>query len=76
MPIVKCPHCGKEKEYRGNEFRPFCSERCKLIDFGNWADENYCVPAEDAASSVDLADEDIEQHELPINSEQQSTHVN
>ena len=73
---MKCPICSKPTQFKDNPARPFCSERCKLIDFGNWADENYCVPAEDAASSVDLADEDIEQHELPINSEQQSTHVN
>ena len=39
MPLVKCPACGKETEYsQSNEFRPFCSERCKLIDFGAWAD--------------------------------------
>lgn len=45
---VKCPRCGKEVEYEGNEFRPFCSERCKLIDFGAWADEEYALPAEGA----------------------------
>ena len=43
---VKCPQCGKEVEYEGNEFRPFCSERCKLLDFGAWADEGYSLPAE------------------------------
>lgn len=29
---------------QGNPFRPFCSERCKLTDFGNWASERYRVP--------------------------------
>ena len=29
---VKCPHCDREAEFEGNEFRPFCSERCKLLD--------------------------------------------
>ena len=43
---VKCPQCGKEVEFEGNEFRPFCSERCKLLDFGAWADEGYALPAE------------------------------
>jgi endogenous inhibitor of DNA gyrase (YacG/DUF329 family) len=43
---VKCPQCGKEVEYEGNEFRPFCSERCKLLDFGAWAEEGYSLPAE------------------------------
>lgn len=44
--LVKCPQCNREVEYEGNEFRPFCSERCKLIDFGVWADEGYSLPAE------------------------------
>ena len=46
MPVVKCPACGKETQFEGNEFRPFCSERCKLLDFGAWADEEYSLPAE------------------------------
>lgn len=45
MTLVKCPRCGKATEFEGNEFRPFCSERCKLIDFGSWADEEYSLPA-------------------------------
>ena len=57
MPIVKCPHCGKEKEYSGNEFRPFCSERCKLLDFGEWADERFAIPTESAALSEEDVDE-------------------
>jgi hypothetical protein len=59
MPLVKCPTCGKKVEYGGNEFRPFCSERCKLLDFGAWADEEYTVPTEDAA----LSEEDLDQIE-------------
>ncbi len=43
-PIVACPTCGKEMEWDpGNRFRPFCSERCKLIDLGKWAKEEYRV---------------------------------
>lgn len=59
MPIVKCPHCGKEKEFNGNEFRPFCSERCKLLDFGAWADGEYNLPAE----TTELTEADIDQIE-------------
>jgi endogenous inhibitor of DNA gyrase (YacG/DUF329 family) len=62
MPIVKCPHCGKETEYEGNEFRPFCSERCKLLDFGAWADEKYTLPVEDA----EITEEDIEEVEKAL----------
>lgn len=45
---IKCPQCGRFTFYsQENKFRPFCSERCKLIDLGAWADENYKVPLED-----------------------------
>lgn len=56
MPIVKCPHCGKETEFSGNEFRPFCSERCKLLDFGAWADEEYGI----AAETSEMSEEDVD----------------
>ncbi len=59
MPIVTCPTCGKRREYEGNEFRPFCSERCKLIDFGAWADEDFAIPTQETA----LTEEDLEQIE-------------
>jgi endogenous inhibitor of DNA gyrase (YacG/DUF329 family) len=42
---VKCPKCGKESTYAGNPFRPFCSERCQLIDLGGWLTGSYSVPA-------------------------------
>jgi endogenous inhibitor of DNA gyrase (YacG/DUF329 family) len=43
-PVVNCPQCGKEMVWNtGNRFRPFCSERCKLIDLGKWANEEYRV---------------------------------
>jgi hypothetical protein len=41
---ASCPICGKKVEFGGNEFRPFCSERCKLIDLGKWIEECYRVP--------------------------------
>lgn len=45
--IVRCPRCRKECVYGEiNPWRPFCSERCKLIDIGAWADESYRVPTE------------------------------
>lgn len=44
---VTCPHCGKKDTWKeDNKFRPFCSERCKLIDLGDWADEKHRVPGE------------------------------
>ena len=56
MVMMMCPNCEKETNYDGNEFRPFCSERCKLLDFGVWADGGYALPAE----SSTLSEEDID----------------
>lgn len=54
---VKCPKCGREVEYSGNEYRPFCSERCKLLDLGAWADEEYSLPAEPSEmTEVEIAE--------------------
>ena len=46
MLTVNCPLCKKETPWEGNPFRPFCSERCKMIDLGTWASEEYRVPGE------------------------------
>ena len=62
---MKCPICKKEAD-SGGEFYPFCSERCKIIDLGNWASEKYVIssPAFDESMFEDLekglsgADED------------------
>lgn len=44
---IKCPRCGKKGFWTpDNPFRPFCSERCKLIDLGDWADEKHRIPGE------------------------------
>ena len=40
---IKCPQCKKPVTWQGNPDRPFCSERCRLIDLGCWADESYRV---------------------------------
>jgi len=42
---VACPNCKQFSEFSpANAFRPFCSERCKLIDLGLWASEQYAIP--------------------------------
>lgn len=54
MAKVKCPTCGKPVPWNeAHPFRPFCSERCKQIDLGAWAAEQYRV----AGSPADQADE-------------------
>src|SRR5204862_5125163 len=42
--VLKCPTCGKPVEWKDNPWRPFCSERCKQIDFGRWTSDEYRVP--------------------------------
>lgn len=45
---VSCPICGKSSIWGPeNPSRPFCSERCKLIDLGQWATESYRIPVAD-----------------------------
>lgn len=41
---MPCPICKKEVPHTGNPFRPFCSERCKLIDLDNWLEGRYRIP--------------------------------
>ncbi|MBI4469172.1 MAG: DNA gyrase inhibitor YacG [Acidobacteria bacterium] len=49
--MVRCPICKTEVRWEDNPMRPFCSERCKLIDLGHWADESYSVGREPAPST-------------------------
>ncbi len=61
--IVKCPVCKKPTEYAPtNPFRPFCSQRCRTIDLGAWADGTYKVPLTPEESNLDDS-------ELPQNSD-------
>lgn len=44
--IVSCPTCGIPVTFGPvSPFRPFCSQRCKLVDLGQWADERYRIAA-------------------------------
>jgi endogenous inhibitor of DNA gyrase (YacG/DUF329 family) len=43
--IVPCPTCARPVEWNeSSPWRPFCSERCKLIDLGAWASEKHAIP--------------------------------
>jgi endogenous inhibitor of DNA gyrase (YacG/DUF329 family) len=51
---VTCPTCGKNDTWKPeNSFRPFCSDRCKLIDLGEWASESRKIPGEEIKKDVD-----------------------
>jgi uncharacterized protein len=58
MPtVVNCPHCGRPVEWvPASRFRPFCSERCRLIDLGEWLAENHRIPDATDAPSDDPPD--------------------
>jgi uncharacterized protein len=51
---VNCPTCRRELEWQSAPFRPFCSERCRLIDLGAWLSEQHSIPG-DAAPASDTA---------------------
>jgi len=54
---VKCPTCGRDVEWTAEQkWRPFCSERCKLIDLGAWADEAHRI-----SGDVELMDEEAQE---------------
>lgn len=40
----RCPLCRRETTWEDNPWKPFCSERCQIIDLGNWATEGYRFP--------------------------------
>jgi endogenous inhibitor of DNA gyrase (YacG/DUF329 family) len=57
---VNCPGCQRIVRWTEEEkFRPFCSKKCQLLDFGAWASEHYSVPAEttETGTEIDQAEE-------------------
>jgi hypothetical protein len=41
--IIICPACRRKTTWEENPWRPFCSERCKLVDFDKWVEEEYSI---------------------------------
>ena len=60
---VKCPTCHRENEWENNPHRPFCSDRCQLIDLGGWAEERYRIPGSETQTPLD-GDEDDDDEEV------------
>ncbi len=64
---VTCPQCGKPAAWdTANRYRPFCSERCRLIDLGAWANENYRIPVVETKGDVESA---LQSGEPPLRAE-------
>ena len=54
VKTVHCPECDKLIPWIAeSKWRPFCSERCKLIDLGEWASENYKIASKENQPSLD-----------------------
>ncbi|MFW2177088.1 MULTISPECIES: DNA gyrase inhibitor YacG [unclassified Moraxella] len=49
-----CPQCGKPTVWQDNPSKPFCSERCKLIDLGAWASEDYKIASVETPFSDEM----------------------
>lgn len=55
--IVRCPNCHGDSVFGpSNPYRPFCSARCKGLDFGAWADESFRMAAETEPDEMAPAD--------------------
>ena len=59
--VVRCPTCGRSVEWtESSPWRPFCSERCKLMDLGAWAAEKHAIPGAALENEEKPKDEDEE----------------
>jgi endogenous inhibitor of DNA gyrase (YacG/DUF329 family) len=59
MATVSCPTCGKTVEWtESSRWRPFCSERCKLIDLGEWMSEAHRIAGESVGAEPQHEDEE------------------
>lgn len=50
---IQCPVCRKITTWDNNQWRPFCSERCKIIDLGDWASEKHVIAGSDNLQELD-----------------------
>jgi hypothetical protein len=55
--VVPCPTCQRPVEWsEASPFRPFCSDRCKLIDLGAWITEKHAIPGEELPAPNEFED--------------------
>lgn len=55
--MVSCPHCKISFQYYSSEFRPFCSERCKMVDMGMWLEEAYQIKGPSFEPYIEIDDD-------------------
>ena len=56
MPGMTCPLCRQPSTWDGNPWRPFCSERCQVIDLGAWVTERYRLPGLTLTTDTSFSD--------------------
>ena len=57
MPVHPCPTCRKPVDWEYTSTRPFCSERCRIIDLGAWSSESYRIPVVEEDGPWESSDE-------------------
>jgi endogenous inhibitor of DNA gyrase (YacG/DUF329 family) len=59
MPEVACPNCNKNVAWTAeSRWKPFCSERCKMIDLGEWFEETNRISDDQESAQEFLSPED------------------
>ncbi|NVK44249.1 MAG: DNA gyrase inhibitor YacG [Oceanospirillaceae bacterium] len=67
VKTIKCPQCGAPSIWGPeNSNRPFCSDRCRLIDLGAWANEEYQIPADKSEDDYSTGLDTEEQQFTPL----------
>ena len=62
---VRCPACGGPSRYApDNTYRPFCSERCQMLDLAHWLDGDYRVEGPADGAMPDMEPDDPEATDL------------
>jgi endogenous inhibitor of DNA gyrase (YacG/DUF329 family) len=56
---VKCPTCKKKSEWNDNPWRPFCTERCRLLDLGKWLNEEYSVECDEKDDFEEVLEKEL-----------------
>jgi len=60
---AKCPNCGKEIELQSNQWRPFCSKSCKILDLWNWVNEAYSIKIDETEENLNQKGEEKNEFE-------------
>ncbi|MGK0367457.1 MAG: endogenous inhibitor of DNA gyrase (YacG/DUF329 family) [Thermoproteota archaeon] len=60
---VKCPECDVEFNYYSSENRPFCTEKCRMVDLGLWLNQGYSLPSNEPIDEIEYMEKLKEQED-------------